>query len=80
MIEVEVDSIRISLVSQHRIVMLREIDSERQLPIWIGPYEADAITLELQDMEVAFPCTSSCGLMTLKTDETPSGGWLIVWD
>ena len=57
MIEVEVDSIRISLVSQHRIVMLREIDSERQLPIWIGPYEADAITLELQDMEVARPVT-----------------------
>ncbi len=57
MIEVEVDSIRISLVSQHRIVMLREIDSDRQLPIWIGPYEADAITLELQDMEVARPVT-----------------------
>lgn len=57
MIEVEVDSIRISLVSQHRIVMLRELGSERQLPIWIGPYEADAITLELQDMEVARPVT-----------------------
>ena len=57
MIEVMVDSIRISLVSQHRIVVLRETDSERQLPIWIGPYEADAITLELQDMEVARPVT-----------------------
>ena len=57
MIEVEVDSIRISLVSQHRIIMLRETGSERQLPIWIGPYEADAITLELQDMEVARPGT-----------------------
>ena len=57
MIEVEVDSIRISLVSQHRIVMLRELGSARQLPIWIGPYEADAITLELQDMEVARPVT-----------------------
>ena len=52
MIEVVVDSIRISLVSQHRIVVLKEIDSERQLPIWIGPYEADAITIELQDVEV----------------------------
>ena len=57
MIEVVVDSIRISLVSQHRIVVLREIDSERQLPIWIGPYEADAITIELQDVEVARPVT-----------------------
>ncbi len=57
MIEVIVDSIRISLVSQHRIVVLREVDSERQLPIWIGPYEADAITIELQDVEVARPVT-----------------------
>lgn len=57
MIEVEVDSIRISLVSQHRIVVLRETDNERQLPIWIGPYEADAITIELQDVEVARPVT-----------------------
>ncbi|GJM41014.1 MAG: hypothetical protein DHS20C20_12960 [Ardenticatenaceae bacterium] len=57
MIEVVVDSIRISLVSQHRIVVLKEIDSERQLPIWIGPYEADAITIELQDVEMARPVT-----------------------
>jgi bifunctional DNase/RNase len=57
MIEVIIDSIRISLVSQHRIVLLREVDSERQLPIWIGPCEADAITIELQDVKVARPLT-----------------------
>jgi bifunctional DNase/RNase len=57
MIEVAIDSIRISLVSQHRIVMLKEMDSERQLPIWIGPCEADAITIELQDVKVARPVT-----------------------
>lgn len=57
MVEVEIDSIRISLISQHRIVMLRDIDGERQLPIWIGPCEAEAITFELQDTEVARPLT-----------------------
>ncbi len=57
MIEVIIDSIRISLVSQHRIVMLKETDSERQLPIWIGPCEADAITIELQDVKIARPVT-----------------------
>ena len=57
MIEVAIDSIRISLVSQHRIVILKEMDSERQLPIWIGPCEADAITIELQDVKVARPVT-----------------------
>ncbi len=58
MIEVEIDSIRISLVSQHRIVLLKEVDSDRQLPIWIGPCEADAITIELQDVKVARPLTA----------------------
>lgn len=57
MIEVVIDSIRISLISQHRIVMLRDVDGERQLPIWIGPCEAESITLELQDTEVARPLT-----------------------
>jgi uncharacterized protein len=57
MIEVLIDSIRISLISQHRIVMLREMDSDRQLPIWIGPCEAEAITIELQDVEMARPVT-----------------------
>lgn len=57
MIEVVIDSIRISLISQHRIVMLRDIDGERQLPIWIGPCEAEAITIELQDVEIARPVT-----------------------
>ena len=57
MVEVEIDSIRISLISQHRIVMLRDIDGDRQLPIWIGPCEAEAITFELQDTEVARPLT-----------------------
>jgi len=57
MIEVVIDSIRISLISQHRIVMLRDVDGERQLPIWIGPCEAEAITMELQDAEIARPVT-----------------------
>jgi len=57
MIEVTIDSIRVSLMSQHRVVVLREIDSNRYLPIWIGPFEADAITLQLQGVQVARPLT-----------------------
>ncbi|GAB4437266.1 MAG: bifunctional nuclease family protein [Anaerolineae bacterium] len=57
MIEVKIDSIRVSLMSQHRVVVLKEIDSERYLPIWIGPFEADAITLQLQGVQVARPLT-----------------------
>jgi bifunctional DNase/RNase len=57
MVEVTIDSIRVSLMSQHRVVILKDVDSERYLPIWIGPCEADAITLELQDVEVSRPLT-----------------------
>jgi bifunctional DNase/RNase len=57
MIEVNIDSIRVSLMSQHRVVVLKELDSNRYLPIWIGPFEADAITLELQGVQVARPLT-----------------------
>lgn len=57
MIEVSIDSIRVSLMSQHRIVVLKDMNSERYLPIWIGPFEADAITVELQEVASQRPLT-----------------------
>ena len=57
MIEVTIDSIRVSLMSQQRIVILREKNAERYLPIWIGVYEAESITIALQEVEVARPLT-----------------------
>ena len=57
MVEVVIDSVRVSLTNQQRIVVLREINNERYLPIWIGPYEAESITIALQEIEVARPQT-----------------------
>jgi hypothetical protein len=57
MVRVNIDSVRVSLMSQHRVVVLKDVDATRYLPIWIGPFEADAITIELQDVEVARPLT-----------------------
>jgi bifunctional DNase/RNase len=57
MLEVAIDSIRVSLMSQQRIVILRERNAERYLPIWIGVYEAESITIALQEVEVARPLT-----------------------
>ncbi|MEI6043789.1 MAG: bifunctional nuclease family protein [Chloroflexota bacterium] len=57
MIEAKIHSIRMSLVTQHRVVILKEVSAERYLPIWIGAYEADAIAVELQDVSVARPLT-----------------------
>jgi bifunctional DNase/RNase len=56
-IEVAIDSVRISLTNQQRIVLLRELNADRYLPIWIGPYEAESITIALQEIEIARPQT-----------------------
>jgi uncharacterized protein len=57
MVEVVIDSIRVSLTNQQRIIILKEMDRDRYLPIWIGPYEAEAITISLQEVEIARPQT-----------------------
>jgi bifunctional DNase/RNase len=57
MVEVKIDSIRVSLVSPQRLVILKDLDQERFLPIWIGPFEAEAITIKLQDVDVKRPLT-----------------------
>ncbi len=70
MIPVTVDSIRVSLLTQHRVVVLRETDSKRYLPIWIGPFEADAIAMAIQGHEPQRPLTHDL----LKTTIGDMGG------
>jgi hypothetical protein len=57
MIEVQIDSIRVSLTNQLRVVVLKDINEDRYLPIWIGQFEAEAITVELQETEQRRPLT-----------------------
>mgnify|MGYP006177827129 CR=1 FL=1 len=57
MLELVIDSIRVSLMNYQRVIILRVKDSDKYLPIWIGPSEADAIALKLQDVSVPRPLT-----------------------
>src|SRR5512143_1763669 len=57
MLEVAIDSVRVSLMSPQRLVVLREKGQQRFLPIWVGPYEAEAITVALQEVEMVRPLT-----------------------
>jgi len=57
MVEVVIDSIRVSLMSQQRVIILREVGTDRYLPIMVGIYEAEHLTLALQDVEVSRPLT-----------------------
>ena len=55
MIETVVESIRVSLVNQNRVVILKEVHGPRHLPIWIGVWEAEAIAMEIQGVNAARP-------------------------
>jgi len=57
MVEMIIDSIRVSLMNYQRVVILKEKAAERYLPIWIGPAEADAIAIKLQGVSVPRPLT-----------------------
>lgn len=57
MIEMTIESIRVSMLNYQRVVILKEKAAERYLPIWIGPAEADAIAVKLQEYQVPRPLT-----------------------
>lgn len=57
MMELVIDSIRVSLLNHQRVVILKQKDTDRYLPIWIGPPEADAIAVRLQEVSVPRPLT-----------------------
>lgn len=56
-IEMTIDSIRVSQTNLQHVVILKEKETDRYLPIWLGPAEADAIAVKLQDMPIARPLT-----------------------
>ncbi len=57
MIEVVIDSVRVNLMTPQRLIVLREVHGNRYLPIWVGPFEAEAITVGLQEVEMMRPLT-----------------------
>lgn len=67
MIEVTIETIQVSLVSPHRIVVLKEMGAERYLPIWIGACETEAISMRLQGVEPPRPMTHDLIVNLLET-------------
>ena len=48
LVEMVVESVRVHMLSSRHVVILKETDHDRYLPIWIGPWEASAIAMKLQ--------------------------------
>lgn len=57
MVEVTLVGVRVELPSNQPIVLLKEVDGDRYLPIWIGAVEATAIAFALQGIETPRPMT-----------------------
>jgi uncharacterized protein len=57
MIELNLVGVRVELPSNQPIVLLKEREGERYLPIWIGAMEATAIAFALQGIVTQRPMT-----------------------
>ncbi len=57
LIEVSVDSIRIHMPTAQHLVILKEKEADRYLPIWIGSFEAQAIASKISGNSLGRPLT-----------------------
>ena len=57
LVEMVVESVRVHMLSSQHVVILKESERDRYLPIWIGPSEANAIAMKLQGLSAERPLT-----------------------
>lgn len=57
LIEMVVESVRVHMLSSQHVVILKESERDRYLPIWIGQSEANAIAMRLQGISAERPLT-----------------------
>lgn len=66
LVEMFVESVRLHMLSNRHVVILKEPDRERYLPIWIGSWEASAIAMRLQGLVPERPLTHDLFATTLQ--------------
>ena len=77
--EMIVESVRVHMLSSQHVVILREAEHERYLPIWIGSWEAQSIAMKLQGVEAERPLTHDL-LATILVDLGVSVRRIVVSD
>src|SRR2546426_782817 len=65
LVEMMVESVRVHMLNSQHVVILKESGRERYLPIWIGPWEANAIAMKLQGLAPERPLTHDLFSSTL---------------
>lgn len=66
LVEMVVESVRVHMLSSRHVVILKETERDRYLPIWIGPWEASAIAMKLQGLTADRPLTHDLFASTLE--------------
>ena len=64
--EMVVESVRVHMLSSQHVVILKDTERDRYLPIWIGPWEANAIAMRLQGLTPERPLTHDLFSATLQ--------------
>ena len=57
MFEMEVHGVNLDMLTNQPVIILKELQSDRYLPIWIGQFEATAILMEVQGIRPSRPLT-----------------------
>jgi uncharacterized protein len=57
LVEMVVESVRVHMLSNRHVVILKDAERDRYLPIWIGAWEASAIAMRLQGVTAERPLT-----------------------
>ena len=73
-LEMVVESVRVHVLSSQHVVILKETERDRYLPIWIGPSEANAIAMRLQGISAERPLTHDLFVATLVSSACASAG------
>src|SRR5438128_6664596 len=75
LVEMVVESVRVHMLSSQHVVILKETERDRYLPIWIGPSEANAIAMRLQGLSAERPLTHDLVVSILAS---PSASGILV--
>ena len=57
LVEMVIESVRVHMLSNRHVVILKDTEDDRYLPIWIGAWEASAIAMRLQGLTAERPLT-----------------------
>ena len=57
LIEMSIRGLMIDPITNMPIVVLKDADDQRTLPIWVGPVEANAIAIQMENITTPRPMT-----------------------